>query len=347
MKADGQTFRCLILLGVAILLAVPASANDAPHGQLIIVVGAGGEDQFTQSFRNWSQTWDEAGSRASFDITIIGVSKQDADDRELLRRTLANAVPETDQLLCLVLIGHGTYFRESAKFNLVGPDVSAEELNNWLQPLQRPLAVINCSSCSGAFLDRLSGPNRIVITATRSGAERNYARFGQFLAEAISQQSADVDHDGSITLLEAFLSASRRTQAYYDEQGRLATEHAILDDNADGKGTPAEFFRGIRVSDAPTQQAQVDGRFAHQWTISALSNATLLTPAQQSERERLEQAIAELRTRKPSMSEDDYYHELEIYALDIARIYQQAEDDEVDVESEATEDQADAEAAQE
>src|SRR5213075_927990 len=88
---------------------------------------------------------------------------------------------------------------------------------------------------------------RVIVAAARSGYEQNYARFGQYMAEAIADPTADLDKDGQTSLLEAFLTASRRVAEYYATEGRMVTEHALLDDNGDGFGTPADWFRGIRA----------------------------------------------------------------------------------------------------
>ena len=124
--------------------------------------------------------------------------------------------------------------------------------------------VIHCGSASGPFLNRLSGENRVIVTATRSGDEQNYARFGQYLAEAIADPRADLDKDGQVSLLEAYLSASSRVDEYYKTHSQLATEHALLDDNGDRLGTPADWFRGVRATRRAKDGAALDGTRAHQ-----------------------------------------------------------------------------------
>src|SRR5258708_34249236 len=109
-----------------------------------------------------------------------------------------------------------------------------------LRPCRRPLAVLQCASASGPFLNALSAPGRVIITATRSGYEVNATRFGGYLARAIADPAADLDKDGQTSLLEAYLAASRQAEQFYKEQGRLMTEHALLDDTGEGLGTPPE-----------------------------------------------------------------------------------------------------------
>jgi hypothetical protein len=252
----------------------------------------------------------------------IGPGHADPSDRELLQQTLQQLAADTPRPLWLVLIGHGTFFQDQTKLNLTGPDVSASELAEWLRPLQRPVAIVNCASCSGPFIDRLSGPQRVVVTATRSGAEQNYARFGQFLAEALRRPTADIDHDDAVSLLEAFLTAARATQAFYDDNARLATEHALLDDNGDRVGTPADFFRGIRVHTQAATNQSVDGLRAHQWMLTQLSDQPPLSPELAAERDRLEAAIEALRQRKATQNEEAYYEQLEALVLPLARLYE-------------------------
>jgi len=229
--------------------------------------------------------------------------------------------------LWLVLIGHGTFDGKEAKFNLRGPDCSASELAGWLQPFHRPVAVVNTASASGPFINKLSAPGRVVITATRSGNENNYARFGQYLAEAITDPEADLDKDGQTSLLEAFLIASRRVGEFYQLEGRLATEHALLDDNGDGLGTPADWFRGIRAVKKAKDGAALDGVRAHQFHLIRNEAERNLPPAVRLKRDELELEIARLREAKNQMDEDGYYSSLEKLLLQMARLYERAEID--------------------
>jgi hypothetical protein len=138
-------------------------------------------------------------------------------DRERLQLALANEAKEAYTELWLVFLGHGTFDGKEAKFNLRGPDISASELLTWLQPFRRPLAVIDAASSSGPFLNKLSATNRVVITATRSGAEVNYARFGEFLSEAIAKPEADLDKDGQTSL--GSVPMARQVAEFYQPRG--------------------------------------------------------------------------------------------------------------------------------
>jgi len=245
-------------------------------------------------------------------------------DRDRLRTSLAEQASATPsrEPLWIVLIGHGTFDGKEAKFNLRGPDVSDVELAQWLAAIRRPLVVVNCTSASGPFLSRLSGPNRVVVTATRSGDEQNLAHFGGYLAESITDERADLDKDGQVSLLEAFLSASGRTAEWYRSKSRLATEHALIDDNGDRLGTQADWFRGVRAVRRAKDGASPDGLRAHQIHLLPSDGERALAPEVRARRDELERSIADLRDRKPRLVDDDYYTRLEALMTDLAKLYQ-------------------------
>jgi hypothetical protein len=221
-----------------------------------------------------------------------------------------------------VFIGHGTFDGRSAKFNLRGPDISAEELAAALKPCQRPLAVIQCASASGPFLSALSAPGRVIITATKSGYEVNATRFGNYFARAVADPAADLDKDGQTSLLEAFLMASREVDDFYKEAGRMVTEHALLDDNGDGLGTPADWFKGVRAVKKAADGKTVDGVHAHQMFLVRSATEQELSPALRARRDELESQLSALRDRKPQMKEDDYYNQLEKILVGMAKLYE-------------------------
>jgi hypothetical protein len=185
--------------------------------------------------------------------------------------------------------------------------------------------VINTASSSAPFLRTLSAPERVVIAATKSGFEQNYSRFGQFLAGAIAEPQADLDKDGQTSLLEAFLIASARVDEFYSAAGRLATEHALLDDNADGLGTRADWFRGIRPVQRAEDGASLDGYRAHQFHLVHSQAENKMPPPLRARRDRLELEVVKLRDAKESFSEDEYFSRLEKLLCDIAQIYEQTD----------------------
>lgn len=297
--------------------ATPASA--APC--VILVLGAAGEPAYGQQFAEWAERWETAARRGGATLVRIGSDPDDATtDRDRLRARLAAAARDGSGPVWLVLIGHGTFDGRQARFNLRGPDFTPAELAEWCGPIQRPLAVIDCSSASGPFLPALSAPGRVVITATRSGLEQNFARFGDTLSAAIGDPAADLDKDGQTSLLEAYLHASRRVDEFYSGAGRLATEHALLDDNGDALGTPAAWFHGIRANRAAKDGAPLDGAAAHGWHLVPGEAERALTAAQRQRRDELEGAVVRLRETKSSQPEDAYYAELERLLVELARM---------------------------
>ncbi|MEW6304888.1 MAG: hypothetical protein AB1705_15540 [Verrucomicrobiota bacterium] len=302
-----------------------ALAGSATNTTVIVVVGAAGEEEFGRQFIEWSNDWRKAAKEAGAECRIIGVEKSDKEDRDSLKALLDNESKDASAELWIVLLGHGTFDGKAAKFNLRGPDVSAEEMAGWLKPFQRPIAVINASSSSAPFINALSGHGRVVITATRSGHEQNFARFGQYFSKAIGDREADLDKDGQTSLLEAYLTAAYRVTDFYKADGRLATEHALLDDNGDGLGTPADWFRGVRAVKRAKEGAQLDGFRAHQFHLVRSEQERRMPAEMRKRRDELELAVAQLRDRKSTLPEQEYYTRLEKLLLELAKLYQEVE----------------------
>ena len=233
---------------LAFCLCLTAARGD-DRSCVVIVVGAPGSPDYPGQFRDAADHWQAAALKAGAEAIRIGQSTEgDVPDHDRLRTVLEEKAKVSHEPLWIVLIGHGTYDGREAKFNLRGPDVTDVELSDWLLSFKRPVVIINCASASGPFINRLSGNNRVVVTATKSGYEVNFTRFGQYIAESIDDERADIDKDGQVSLLEAFLSGSSRVDEYYRTHSQLASEHALLDDNGDRLGTPANWFHGIRAT---------------------------------------------------------------------------------------------------
>ncbi len=325
-------FRFMQMLVIGLLAFNVSACMSSEPGEpssnrpaVIVVVGAAGSPEYGAQFVKWAQLWEQACSKGGARFLSIGLDEiQTPDDRTKLRETLAGESQKTDAALWLVLIGHGTFDGRMAKFNLRGPDFSAEDLSEWLKPVIRPLIVINTASSSAPFLNKLSGPERVVITATKSGYEQNYTRFGEYLAGAIAEPKADLDKDGQTSLLEAFLTAFHRVDEFYLAAGRLATERALLDDNGDGLGTRADWFRGIRPVKTAEDGAALDGYRAHQFHLVMSETEDKMPPQLRAERDRLELEVVKLRDSKDKLSEEEYFSRLEDMLVDIAKIYEQA-----------------------
>lgn len=324
------------LAWLVLLLAfapAPASASatnnvPSPRGTILLVVGAPGEPEYATNFLNQAAVWGETARRQGFRVIPIGTTPETnaaIDDRSALTGALAAEPRDTPAPLWLVLIGHGTFDGQEARFNLRGPDVTATELATWLNGIERPLVIINTASASAPFLLKLSRTNRIVITATRSGHQQNATRFGIAFTQATQDPESDLDVDGQSSLLELFLAASRRVAEEYRDDGRLQTEHALLDDNGDQLGTPADWYRGLQPIRQPKEGKTVDGRRAHQVHLVPSSAELQLAPEARARRDALELRLFELRDRKASMEAAEYLAQLEALLLELAVLYRDAE----------------------
>lgn len=309
------------MLALALCLAAPEGADDRPR--VVIVVGAPGDLEYRAQFRRSARLWDAAAAKAGADRVVIGVEEAEPgpEDRDRLRAALADATTGGVEPLWLVLIGHGTFDGRQAKFNLRGPDLTPEQLAEWLAPIGRPVAILNGASASGPFLTGLSGKDRVVVTATRSGDEQNFARLGQYLAESIADPAADLDKDDQVSLLEAFLTAGARVEEFYKTRARLSTEHALLDDNGDRLGTPPDWFRGIHATKRAKDGASADGIRAHQLHLIPSDRERGIPPETRRRRDEIERSIAALRDQKDKLAEGEYYGRLEPLMVELARLY--------------------------
>ena len=312
------------MFSLFVIFSISFSVHSQTNEQrsLVLVVGAAGEPEYGEQFSAWAELWKQAAAKGGLPAVVVGQDTNHPEtDRARLLGVLTNEVAGSAGELWLVFLGHGTFDGRLAKFNLRGPDVSAEELAAVLKPCQRPLAVIDGSSASGPFINALSAPGRVIVTATRSGSEANVTRFGGYLAKAIADPAADLDKDGQTSLLEAFLFASRQTAQFYQEAGRLATEHALLDDNGDGLGTPADWFRGVRAVKTAANGKSVDGVRAHQLHLVRSDAEREFSPDARARRNDLEKQLSDLRLRKASLAEAEYYRQMESLLLELAKIY--------------------------
>ncbi|PYK01360.1 MAG: hypothetical protein DME23_04290 [Verrucomicrobia bacterium] len=279
------------MLSALFASVLTGAAEPGDRATILLVVGAPGEAEYGTNFAQWAAMWERASRDGGAKFVSIGLTATNSlTDLAQLKGTLSDEARESAAELWLVLIGHGTFDGKEAKFNLRGPDLSATDLAEWLKPFRRPLAVINCASSSGPF---------------------------------VADPQADLDKDGQTSLLEAFLMASRRVAEFYESAGRLATEHALLDDNGDGLGTPADWFRGIRAVKKAREDALADGLRAHQFHMVRSEQERRLSPEVRAKRDELELGIARLREAKSGLKEDDYYQRLENLLTGLAKLYEQ------------------------
>ncbi len=315
-----MTLRCaFVFLATLIFASLPLRA--AGDAAVLIAVGASGEDAYAGDFAKWAAHWQKAGAAGKARVQTIGAQADEKESLGRLRAAIEAEAKAGTEPLWLVLLGHGTFDGRDGKFNLRGDDVSSADLAAWLKPCARPVVIVCGFSASGAFLKPLSGPGRVVVTATKSGAENNFARFGGYFAEAVADPAADLDHDGQTSVQEAWLAAAQRTAEFYKTEGRIATEHSLLEDNGDGLGTPPEWYAGLRQVKKPKDGKAPDGPLAGRLSLVPSAEERSLSPEQRKRRDALETELAKLREAKATLPEKEYFAQIEALLLQLARLY--------------------------
>ena len=230
-------------LALAVLLGSSAPAA-AENRYALIVSGATGGQEYVTQYTKWSadlaKTLVETLRFETARVTVLSETRRPeaAATADNVRRALTSIRDRMtrDDLLIVVLIGHGTFDGVDAKFNLVGPDLESADWSALLRPLPGRIIVVNTASASFPFLERLAAPRRVVITATDSAAQRFDTVFPEYFIRALTDDAADIDKNGRISIWEAFGAASGKVRRHYQQRGQLSTERALLDDNGDGVG---------------------------------------------------------------------------------------------------------------
>ncbi len=296
---------------------------------VVTVLGAGGEKEYEKKFTDVAKAWQEACKRGGVRLVEVGgKTAAGKSDKQLLKEVIAEEIERGVSGLWVVLIGHGTYDGRETKFNVRGEDFTDGDLAAWLKPFKGRLVVVNTASSSAPFIKALSGENRIVITATKSAHEIFYPRFGEYFARAVGGlKAADLDNDEQVSLLEAFLYAANGVKQFFEKEGRIATEHAMLDDNGDQRGIRAESFEGVMaiVSGKEKEGLRPEGERAHQIHLTPNKLEAMMPEPLRVRRDELERQVKALRRKRGDMKEKVYYKGLEKLLLEIARIYEQVE----------------------
>ena len=330
------------VLGIAILtVAVSpvvsdfASAQSVGRSYLLIVSGLGGEPAYRDQFYESSIALLEAASSRfrlpAEDIWYLGEEPERDPERirgKSTKEAVQNALTEIalrvepgDQVF-IILIGHGSYRSGESRFNLPGPDITADEFATLLERFgAQQIVFVNTASASGGFIQALSGENRVIVTATKSGMERNETLFGKYFIEAFAGEGADVDKDKRVSVLEAFEYARLHVAEAYEEGNQLQTEHAVLDDNGDKKGTPRPLEAEKPSGDGVVAKLS----FMTSGTIPGAAGSEAGVPedpelvALYRDKLALEQRIEALKLQKETMAPDLYFEELEKLLVELAR----------------------------
>jgi hypothetical protein len=270
-----------------VLLAAALSAPAATH--YLTISGLGGEPDYEQRFKMWAQ---EIGTATESEALI-------APTRDALRSRLAALAKQAqpDDAFVLMLVGHGTYDGTDYKFNLPGPDITAIELASLIDRIRAGRqVVVNMTSSSGGSIEVLKKPNRAVITATKTGTEKNATVFARYWAEALREAAADTDKNEAVSALEAFRYAQQKTASFYETNKRLATEHPLLENDRLAGVVP----------------------LTRMGTAAAAAN----DPAKKellAKKEQIEQQIDRLKYEKAAMPEAEYKKQLTALLLELAR----------------------------
>jgi len=293
------------VLAFALLFAI-APAAFAQDTHLLVIVGVGGDEEHVKQFNKYALAIMDAAKKHGVldtNIAYLGENPESSGGRMKARATRENVTKAFGDLAAqakaiddvfIVLIGHGSFDGRQGAFNLPGPDLTAADYATLLAkfPTQK-IVFVNTASASGAFVQALAGPARTIVTATKTGGERNETRFPEYFVEAFDNDAADRDRNGRVSVLEAFDYAAAKVKAAYEQEGHILTEHATLEDGNQGKFAATQFLAPARSRTAAAQAADP--------ALRALLE----------ERDALERQVAELRLRKDSMEPERYDQELE------------------------------------
>lgn len=267
-----------------------------------IVAGLGGEPEYDQRFREQATALGNAAEKAAGAPGHVVVLTGEQARRDSLRRELtefAEKVKPSDSVT-VVLIGHGTYDGEEYRFNVPGADLTGSELKQLLDRLTaKQQLIVNATSSSGATIELWQRPDRVIVTATKSGGERTATRFAQFWVQAVTSDAADLNKDETVTAAEAFDYANRQVAASYKADVSLATEHARI------AGEQTATFAVARIGD------------------SALSGANPEVAALLAQRGQIEHDLEGVKERKATLSQDEYYDALEGVLVKLALLQKQ------------------------
>ncbi len=281
-------------------LALMSCATRASADVYVLVVsGLGGAPQFEQRFVEQAEAMNQAALSVT-DAAKVTLLKSEHATREAITATIRAIARQTqakDQFV-LMLIGHGSFDGEDYRFNIPGPDITARELGSLLDAVPARQLIVNATSASGAVLDRWKKLGRVLITATKSGDERNATRFAQFWVQALSSAEADRDKNEIVTAAEAYEYAGRKVADTFKSDVAIATEHAQL------AGDSADRFVVARLGAA-----------------AVMSNDPELAVLQ-TQQAAAERSLDDLKTRKQTLATQAYYNELESVLVSIARVDQ-------------------------
>ena len=316
---------------LALLLAPHSATAQEGQSYAVLIGGLGGSAEYTEKFQqylfNTHRALVEDFQFPAGNVTVLAEAAlsdlafvNDVATAENIRARfdgLAGQVTAADHVYVL-LFGHGSYDGENAQLNIPRRDLNDADYADLINALPAGrLIFVNTASASAPFIDVLSALDRIVITATRRGTQRNETVFPRFFVEALTSPAADLDKNGDLSVREIFRYAAEKTAQSFDETSHLATEHALLDDTGDGKGYRVEELDEAAEGNLAAV-TYLKRRTAVLATVSGENRAEIV--AMLGEKDALERDIADLKSRKKNLNEDRYYAELETLFVRLARL---------------------------
>jgi len=295
---------------VALLALAPLLAHAETY--YLTVAGLGGEPDYEQRFTSQAKEIEKLVGASGKVTTLIGADAKKTKIDEAAADIAGKA--QANDTFVLTLIGHGTFDGTSYKFNIPGPDVTGADLAALCNkiPATKQL-VVNMTSASGASLAALQKPRRVVITATKAGTEKNATVFGRYWVEGLRDPGADSDKNESVSALEAFRYAERKTTDFYESNKRLATEHAVIEDTGKGEGVKAPSAangQGIAASSLAVLRMGSVQQAANDPVKKKLI----------AEREEVEELIDKLKYEKAAMPSDQYRRQLQTLMIQLAKV---------------------------
>ena len=296
-----------------LLIALLGLAAAGLHAETyyVTIAGLGGEQEYEQRFSGWAKDIDKL-LRATPDAKVTTLQGGEATKAKIAAalRDLAGKTKKDDAVV-LMIIGHGTFDGSDYKMNLPGPDMSGVELATLLDRIPARQLIVNMTSASGGSIAALQRENRAVITATKSGNEKNATIFARYWVEALRDSSADTDKNEVVSALEAFKYAEQRTVKFYETNNRLATEHPVLEDT--GKGEPT------RNPSPQNGQGLLASRISL-LQLGAGRAASAVNPELLKRKQDLEEKIDNLKYEKAALPVAEYRQKLSVLLTELAKV---------------------------
>ena len=324
-----KTMRDILSAVMLLLVSVGGAMQECVAApSMVVVSGHAGDASFESAIQKIAARWEEVARTAGVELKMVAARETDGGEggeksqKSRLRSALSEVSAVDIEPLWLVLSGHGSAQGRVPRFALTGEDLGADELKEMLAPIRRPVVLVLGFSCSGAFVKNLAARDRIIVSATRSGTEENWTRFGEFFSQAIKDPAADTDGDGQVSVFEAWRFACSAVDAFYKERGRLCTEHSVLEDTGLGKAFRREAFdEDGEVLDKKEAVTSSPGRRAQESVLMKSPIEVAMSAEERERRADLESELRSLRARKTELTPEAYRGSSETLFLMLDRLY--------------------------